>query len=406
MQVNREDVDFQDGGSKVSFTLFNQLAYNQKDSCVGCGDIYSQKITVMNPVYQAMLTGAASEFNMLLSTTCTPLQVRNMVQSDTAPFCEKSDLSPNQNADCKCCVPAVTIENMTEVDPDGSFAYCEDLVDPYGAKASTISWLASYDGSYKLTDTFTANSFPLSSGLYTPLLRTYTVKEMISGSVSALAGLFNYAAFSSLSDEESIASVEGILTTTQDIKDVCYNTNYDFCPQLSDVMADLAAFGGNQQQVIGYLKNVGCTGSIPNYENLMEIGGLTEERAKELRYLEGVPCAQFAVSIAFAALVDLSANNNAVCADGGAKPCCIGSFSLNSGAQVGKGMGCLRFVDGLLQKRPVFSGEEAEEYLGSTVSHKTSCAGSDRLHIEQWFGEETMTQWFVPQNYQFPNMPW
>lgn len=381
------------------------MEFNSGDSCVGCGSVFDDEIIVINPAYSAMLSGGGSEFNILLSTTCTQQQVANMVRNPTAPYCEKTQLSPNLNANCKCCVPEITTFNITDIDPDESLAYCSVLTDPYGPKASLISWLAAYDGGYQLNNIVTAQSFPLSRGLFSPLVRRYTINEMISGSVSALVGLFNYAAFSTGTDEESITTTASILTTTADIKDVCYSSNFGFCPQLADVMADIMALASMPER-ISYMKGIKCTGQVPDYEILISEGGFSEERAKELRYLHGVSCQQFAVDIAFAALVSLNPANSAICADGGQMPCCMSQFSLNNGAQVGKGMGCLRFVDGVLQKRRVYSKEEAEQYIGSTVAHQTSCASSNSLHVMEWFGDESLLQWFTPSSYDYPNMPW
>jgi hypothetical protein len=405
LEIQRENVDFFNGGSEVQFTVVNGITYNQGLSCVGCGDIFADKVTVINPVYQAMIAGANSEFMMMLATTCSQGQIVNMLMNPSAPYCEKSDLNPNVNANCRCCVPAANTENITALDPDGSLAYCADVASPTGAKGSVISWLGSYDGGYKLSGARGPTSFPLSTGVYSPLLRTYTINEMISGSVSSLAGLFNYAAFSQSTAPADVAAIQALLTTTQDVKDVCYSQAYTFCPQLGDVMADIFALP-SQPEKVQYMQNIKCTGYIPNYVDLMA-NGFTEERAMSLRYLEGVSCAQFAVPIAFAALIKTNPSNEYACADG-VLPCCMKNFTLvgAGGSTTGSGMGCLRYVDGLLQKRRVFSADEAEEYLGSTVIHNTNCASSNRLHITEWMGQSKLTEWFTPSGYTYPYMPW
>jgi hypothetical protein len=420
LDINREEVVFHDDRKVVDYTLLNYLDFQEDKQCVGCEHVFKEKVTVINPAYAALLAGSQSEATLLMSLACSSTQIGLMAIMNPYPYCEKTEIGPSSSTLCRCCVPPVdgfvAVGLPASEYENNDWSFCKDITNPQGASAGVLGYVGKYDGAYKIRDTLQA--FPLSTGTYTNYLRTYSVSELLTGSMSAFMGFVGYAALSQqLGNPVAKLQYDGIVNATQDMKDVCYSSNYNFCPQVSQVLATMSAIMGPTPQAtaglrLAYLKTVNCSGSIPAYQDLMDTGGLSEERALQLRYLEGLPCDSFTPAIAFATLIQSSMANSGTCADGTTNfPCCLSTFSLNfpTGVFAGRGMGCLRFIDGVIQKKRVYSAEEARLDLGNTVRQKTVCNSQDKLQLLEWFGKTSFDEWFTPAAYTFGGMfpmPW
>ena len=334
VEQTRKKVDFSESQGTVTYDMYNDMTYKSKASCSDCSQ--DDVINGANFAYLKTLGSVQNEGMLLISSTCSQQQIQN-IGSTTKSYCEATETGTA--VDCICCASVPTPNATT----------CGDIASRTSRAGGLHSWLAKYDNGFQLDSV--PSAFVLSTGAYTPLVRKMGVTELLFGTTSAQLGMLTTAKAVQANDKSSIFENSN---TTNDLRDACYALN---CPQLSDVVAAVGTQG------MTAIKNVDCTGTVPSYKVLMAEGGLSEERAKELRYLEGVSCKPFGVSIAIAAVLALDTNSIQICGDGSQDmPCCLTSFQSNAFNIRGSGVGCHQWVSGLVTPRRVYSMDEAIEY--------------------------------------------
>ncbi|CAE7704004.1 unnamed protein product, partial [Symbiodinium microadriaticum] len=381
----RKHVDFSESQGTVTYDMYNDMTFKSKASCPDCNQ--DDVINGANFAYLKMIGSVQNEANLLISSTCSPVQVQNIKDTTgTKSYCEASEMG--KTVDCICCASVPTTNATT----------CSDIASATSKAGGLHSWLAKYDNGFQLNSV--SSAFPLSTGAYTPLVRRMGVTELFFGTVSAQLGMLTTAQGMQSGDTSFLYANAN---TTADLKDACYALS---CPQLSDVVAAAGTQG------LAAIAGVECTGTVPSYEVLMSDGGLSEERAKQLRYMEGSSCRPFGVTIAIAAVLSLDANAVKICGDGStltSEPCCLKTFQSNVFDIKGSGVGCHQWVNGLLTNRRVYSMDEAYQYIlpSPETQAYTGCAHGD-LKFKQIMsrGATSYKDWFIPTTYTYPNMPW
>ena len=330
------NVDFSESAGTLSFDKYNTFKFRSSSSCSDCKE--DDVVNVVNAAYLKVLGGARHEALLLMSATCTETQIGLISDaSGTYNYCATNEMGTPTA--CKCCAPTPTSGATT----------CTAIASRTSRAGGLHSWLAKYDNGLKLDSATSA--YALSTGTYTSLVRKVSVTELPFGTVSVHLGLV--ATAKAIRGGDKVTMYENS-NTTNDLRDACYALN---CPQLSDVVAAVGTQG------MTAIKNVDCTGTVPSYKVLMAEGGLSEERAKELRYLEGVSCKPFGVPIAFGAALAVDGTAVYTCADGSTNiPCCLSSFQ-SSTMGSGVGMGCHAWVNGLIQRRRVYNMDEAYKHI-------------------------------------------
>jgi hypothetical protein len=338
--AHRTDLDLSKSADTVTYNLYNSMEFNSVNSCDSCDD--DDIVTVQNMGYLTVFFSSHNEGFLLLGMTCSTTQI-GLISSNpsSAPYCQAAELGTATV--CVCCSPTPTSGAIT----------CSSLMTTTSKAGGIISWLAKYDYGVQLNSA--GSSFALSTGAYSPLLRSMKISELAFGHVSSVLGFFKAAAAVRSNDFPSLYQ---LANTTQDMVDACYAL---YCPSIASVTASIIGGAG-----ISAARNVKCTGSVPSVDVLVSQGNLTQERAQQLRYLQGVQCGPLGPSIAIAGLLGLDAGATRICADGsvqGSTPCCLRSFSSTVLNVAGSGTGCLTFISGLIQPRRVYSNEEALTYL-------------------------------------------
>lgn len=325
----------------VNFNLYNDITYIDDKSCPEC-DILSP-LYVPNVPYLALFSNAQNEASLMLSLTCSAKQIKNISSPGTSPtYCLPAQY--NTAANCICC----------SANPSSPYT-CNNIISPTSRVGGLISWLAQYDNGFKVNSNINTGStgFRLATGVYTPLIRKLVVSEVIYGTVSSLVGFLNAATAVRSSDFKTLYALSN---TTNDLKDACSA----LCPTITQLKQSFAAHPTSPRSV-----NISCNGLVPSWEILNQTLK-NEKRSLELRYLEGVDCKPFSVTLAINALLLLDATATKKCADGSTpsdtNPCCLKSYSSTS-LGTGAGLGCHFWVNGLVQSRRVYSNDEAVEYL-------------------------------------------
>lgn len=340
----RNNVDFRKSEGTVTFNLYNDITFDAKQSCSGC-DI-NDKVYAPNVPYLALFSNAQNEGSLLLSMTCSATQIGLMRSNpNSQPFCAPNQLN-NPAATCVCCSPATPT-------PSGAIP-CSSLLTQTTRPAGVVSWLAKYDNTLKLRNA--ATGFAFANEVYTPLVRQISVSEVVFGTVSSLLGLFRTTEAIRGADTRTLYENSN---TTADLRDACL----DLCPSVTQVMQRIQFAIVNSLPLSSV--DIACNGVVPSWENLNP--NLGETRAKELRYMEGVSCKPFSVTLAINAMLLADTTSTKVCADGSAptttKPCCLKSYQSTTFSLAGGGLGCHFWVNGLVQSRRVYSDEEAVAYL-------------------------------------------
>jgi hypothetical protein len=251
---------------------------------------------------------------------------------------------------------------------------------------------------------FNPLTFPLATKHYSGVLRKMSVSELLTGSVSAFSGALSYS-------KASKADQDYMSVVTNDMREVCEPL---FCPSMAEIL-DKYKFA-NLTVITNYLKTVACHGRVPAYEDLISKLAqknvtMTEARAKELRYLQGVNClpytATFVTAIYKKRFLLAGACHNASLSP----PCCmaqVGQIPVTPPVPTpmsGYGSGCLRFIDGFTVKRRVYSIQEAQKYLNSKFSIHTNCATESKRMIQLMDRDSTKyLRWITPGT--GPNMVW
>jgi hypothetical protein len=341
----RNNVDFHKSDGTVTFNLYNDITFDEKESCSGC-DI-NDEVYLPNVPYLALFSTAQNEGSLLLSMTCTTTQI-NLMKSNplSQPYCAPNQLN-NPTATCVCCSPATPT-------PSGAIP-CSSLLTQTTKPAGIISWLGKYDNTLKLRNAMTG--FALASEIYTQLVRHLSISEVIFGTVSSLLGLFRTTEAIKGNDLQTLYENSN---TTTDLRDACL----DLCPSVNQVKQKFQYALMNSIPLSSV--EFSCHGRVPSWENLNSTM-LSETRRQELRYLEGVSCKPFSVTLAINALLLADPTAVKVCADGtiptATKPCCLKAYQSTTFGLSGGGLGCHFWVNGLVQSRRVFSDEEAVAYL-------------------------------------------
>jgi hypothetical protein len=338
LDQKRFSIDFSESAGTLSYDMYNDVEFKQSSSCNGCSQ--DDTINVANFAYLKVLGSVQNEAMLLISSTCSPTQI-GLISNAAFPYCKTTEMGTTTM--CRCCAGTPTTNATT----------CGDIATPTTKAGGIHSWLAKYDNGLKLNSV--ASAFALSDGAYTPVVRQVSVTELVFGTVSSQLGMLTTAQAVTSGDKSTVYANSN---TTNDLRDACYLLN---CPKISEVV-DLV-FGG---QGINAIKNVECTGRVPSWKVLMNDGGLSEERAKELRYMEGVSCRPFSVSVAIATVLSLDAGAVKICGDGTVQtdqPCCLKTFQSTAFNLAGSGVGCHQWVNGLIQSRRVYSKDEAWKYI-------------------------------------------
>lgn len=377
----------------LEFDLFNKdVQFNKEKSCDTCDmseEVYSQ----FTP-YSALMGGAKSEAVVLLSMACSPTQI-GLIQS-TNPNITYCDTSEMKTATmCRCCSAAPTANATT----------CSTLASTSSKSGGLLSWISMYDGGYELSSTPNAN-FALSSGDYTGLIRRSNVKEMALGHPSALIGFFKTNLAITNGDT---ATISGNAKNTNDLKDAC--TPLGYCPTMTQLLQQILA-NPTPANMMAVLKSIDCTGLIPSAYELEHTHGLENERAQELRYLEGVNCRPYGLTLAISTMIkaQTAAGSTHTCADSShSLPCCMSSFSAPAFGGSGSAIGCMGWANGFIQARNLYTVEEARLHILPAPHAKsfTACADESlRYRQEMWHGRDEWNSWFTPDSYVYPNMNW
>lgn len=342
VQQQRKNVDLSKSTGTISFNLWNQVNFNTKKSCPDCSS--SDVINVPNIGYLALLSQVQNEGALMLQATCSPFQISLISNPQTYPYCASNELGTTTQ--CVCCAPT----------PTANALLCNSLTNSSTKVGGLLSYLAKYDNGVQL-NSIPSKTFLLSTGTYTPLVRKMTVLELAFGTVSSYVGMFKTAKAYRNNDYETIYENGN---TTIDMRDACILN----CPTVAEVAALFPS------QFVGAFQNVECEGYVPSADILVSKGNLTQERANQLRYLEGVSCRPFSVNIATAAVIQVTAPTATnLCSDGSSTlPCCL--LTSTAPLVTAIGIGCQFFVAGLVQSKRVFSEQEALTGLLASTSTK------------------------------------
>jgi hypothetical protein len=238
VDITRDNARFSDNGGKVAYTLYTSGTFRADKSPEGLSS--ADEIYSINTAYHTILGRARSEAVMLLSATCTTTQL-GLIGNTNFPVCRTEEIATTSV--CQCC-SATPLENSTT---------CSDIASPSSAAGGLVSYLTKYDGGVKLDSN--PSAFPLSTGAYSASVVKKTVGQLLLGTPSSLIGLFQYKAGS-----DFVKS--GIANVTEDMVETCSSLN--FCPTLSELMANIASNTRNLAEVLAVLQALDCSGAVPD----------------------------------------------------------------------------------------------------------------------------------------------
>ena len=362
---------------------YDVYKFDASGSCPWCQDRY-QKVNTVHVGYNTLISKAGNEGTFLLSQACTPTQI-GLITNDAFQYCTESQRG-NPDAPCRCCYLGLTAQ------PNA--ISCASLTSQVSRAGGRLSWVAKYEGGLKISDEVNSDGFPLASGVYTAMSRETTPSELAFGTPSALAGFFSYASSTASSKHD----MENI---TRDMGDVCLPLH---CPPLSEIESELSSM--DESMGYEYLKGIECEGRVPGTEKLMALLDMSEERALELRYLEGVSCRSYTPTLIMAALIYNNSWHHTCSNSEDTAPCCLSVLQGSSNFR-GRGWGCLAYYNGLIIPRRVYNDRDAEAFATKRDSRGTNCAAkSDRLIVYKENGHTEFTRWITPESYSYPDMPW
>ena len=373
-QINRVDVKFNE--NVMSYLQYNEFTFEAGKSCSNCKSM-DVEVNVYNLAYSALLTATRNEGALMLAQTCTQAQIKHT----STPYCTALQQG-RSNINCTCCYSQIP-------NPGGGAIACSTITSQTSIASGRVSWLAGYDGGLKISNL--ATSFPLSSGVISPITRRSSVSEVAFGSPSPLLGFFSY-------NSGSVAQKNVISNTTLDMKDACYHL---FCPSVEELVDQIRVVG----KVQGYqiLSRASCYGIVPSIEELL----LNSSRADELRYLEGVNCRRFTPAVVVAALIVNNSLTHSCHDPRDSPPCCLSSVVSTTSPVRGPGLGCMRMMDGLIASpRRIFSTEDAQKHIAPTAFYTNCAEPSQRLIQTLDRGQSLYKKWYTPNSFQYPKMPW
>lgn len=381
------------GKETMEFDLYNHdVRFNSDASCDTCNP--ADKFYSQFTPYTSIMGATTSEAVALLIMSCTTTQIGLINSPNPAvPYCGEDEMK--EPVTCRCCALTPTANATT----------CTDIASKSSRSGGILSWISKYDGGIQLSDTPSPN-FRLSTGDYTALVRETNVKEISLGAPSTLMGFFGTNRAILGGDLESIQEIAKV---TNDMKDACSPLN--FCPVMLQLLQRVKKNPANAEEI---LKAIDCSGIIPSADELENTYGLDHDRALELRYLEGVNCRPYGLTLAISTTIQLQvlagAGASYTCADAShSLPCCMTTFAAPALGLDGSGVGCLGWANGIIQSRNLFSVEEAQKYITPAPHAKsfTACAEKSlRYRQEMWHGRDGWIGWFTPDSYVYPNMNW
>ena len=349
----KDNIVFSKANGTISWDDWGTTEPKISELCDGCS--ITDEINIFNYGYMNILRGVRHEGLILLNSACTATQIGLILNPASIPYCKTSQMG-NAAATCKCC-SVTAVANAT---------LCSNIMSPSTQTGGLLSWLSMYDNGIKVNSN--PSAYALSSGTYSSLIRKVAVTELMFGTVSSVMGLLSTGtALSSTPTAATATTLRRVGNTTQDIKDACY-TYSSGCPQVSAIIGAVTGGGG-----MAYLKTVNCDGRVPHYTKLID-NGMSETRALELRYLEGVSCRPFTPAVVMAAQLTMDSGSTKLCLDGStAMPCCLKMF-IPSGGKPSAGVGCLIHMGGILFERKIYSHEETK---GLTTKSEISVSTPD-----------------------------
>lgn len=375
------DVSFKDDVLEVlGYDIYH---FDASGSCPWCQDMY-QSVNTVHVAYNTIISKVGNEGAFLLSQACTPTQIGLIAHPNSSiEYCTESELLTSEN--CRCCYPA---------QPQPNAVSCASLTSSISPAGERLSWLAKYEGGHKISDTVNPDGFPLAPGVYTTMSRKTTPSELAFGTPSTFAGFFSYG-ISSTSAKHDMENI------TRDMGAVCRPL---FCPSLSDIGSELSSMG--KEMGYEYLKGIQCEGRVPGTAGLMSQLSMSEERALELRYLEGVSCRSYTPTLITAALIYNNSWAHACSNSEDTAPCCLSALQGSDGFR-GTGWGCLAYFNGMVIPRRVYNERDAEAFATKHDSRGTNCATkSERQIVYKENGKTEFTRWITPESYSYPDMPW
>jgi hypothetical protein len=337
--------------------MYTAGTFNAANSPSGLAS--TDEVFSANLGYLTVLGRAQNEGALMLAATCTQTQLGTIGMTGVR-VCRTEEIATAVT--CQCCSPT-PLENSTT---------CSDIASATSTAGGLVSYLSMMDGGIQLDSE--PSSFPFSSGAHTSLVVKRTVGQVLLGSPSSLLGLIQYRRGTDY-DRTAIKNV------TTDMVDACQSLG--FCPTLTELMGEIAQ-ATSLGAVLGILKGLDCDGLIPGTADLVA-GGMTEARALELRYLEGVNCKPYTVTLAAAGLLlaTQASGSSYTCASG-TLPCCLAAYNV-PGMSAGEGLGCHLWVSGIFVARQVYSMDEAYSYLTPSPDNEVTFLASHHNMLRSIF---------------------
>jgi hypothetical protein len=378
LQINRGNLQYKEEGTIASFNLYNEVSYDEDESCSDCER--DDELTVFNFAYNAVIGAARSEALLMMSMACTTEQIGYLADPTVTAYCTEAQRGTSTK--CKCCVPATSGVNL-----------CGSIALPTSTQGRIFSLVSKYDNGLKIG----SDPDGIADGQYSALLVHRTPFQVLHGLTSPLTGYFTTktAMTESTYDADKIQLNAEI---TEDLKDICYT---NLCStSISDLLSDnTTVFNEN-------IRTYSCDVIVPNYKTLISDYGIDEDRASELRYLEGSNCNSLSAAFTLGALVEqyegeitcvnrYGQNDSSVSA-----PCCpkYYSYTVSGKTYSGSALGCLAYIPGLVTERPSFSNDEAVKYIqNGYTEQRTGCGAHDtKFDTLIYKNESTIDRWFVP----------
>ena len=196
----------------------------------------SDKITNLSPIYQSLIGEANDEFSLILSLVCTSHQINNILSADIKPQCTEEELFDMEKTDCSCCMLK---EMYDEQNGMIDAIVCESLLDESSELISELSRLAYYDGGVNvkqtgekkiLSDDSFAGTFYNHTKIYSPVIQTHTVNDLLFGFPSAYVGKIAPLMF--FAQARQVMKDNGIDSRTQTAKELLTGNMDEFLPMM------------------------------------------------------------------------------------------------------------------------------------------------------------------------------
>eukprot|EP01041_Mallomonas_annulata_P001185 gene1185-2307_t len=367
----RFNVQFSGDQSTLQYFSYRKFDFTPSESCTTCTSSNNEAYQ-LNIAYMNLISSAGNEAKLILSLACTTTQIGLLISTNTYPYCTIAQ--QHTSALCKCCDPSPL--NAANATYAAIYATCAKTISPASKGGGALSWLAKYDGGFKTASG--SSDFPLSIGTYNPLVARRTVSQTIFGHGSVIIG----SIIASATLPSTSPKLQAIADLTHDMGDICYKL---YCPQISSFTS------------LASLLTADCSGIIPSYTQLMEAPlSLSEDRAKALRYLEGVNCKAYTPTVVLAAMARLYSGSVTCVNPSESAPCCIASFTPSTLGV--PGMGCVAWINGVVVPKRIFTEVEAVSSNTSTLMY-TGCASDDSKKYQMIISGgngASVNRWYTP----------